>query len=91
MKLFIQTLKKGVGSLRLEEAFGVVLREYRKEKGFSQESLALTCEMDRTFISLLERGKRRPTINTVVEIASVLQVDADIIVRDVINYWKTDH
>jgi len=55
-------------------AFGSVLREFRLEKKFSQEKMALECDLDRTFISLLERGQRQPTLTTLFRLAEVLDV-----------------
>lgn len=46
----------------------------RLKKGFSQERLALECELDRTFISMLERGLRQPSLTTLVKIANTLQI-----------------
>ncbi|MBT4130829.1 MAG: helix-turn-helix transcriptional regulator [Candidatus Marinimicrobia bacterium] len=48
---------------------GEILREKRLDSGLSQEKLALECGLDRTFISLLERGKRQPSIMTLFLIA----------------------
>ena len=42
--------------------------------GLSQESLALEADVDRTFISLLERGMRQPTLETLFKLAAVLEV-----------------
>jgi transcriptional regulator with XRE-family HTH domain len=57
-----------------EKALGQALREIREEKGISQERLALDAGFDRTFVSLLERGLRSPTMRTVVKLAEVLKV-----------------
>ncbi|MEJ0031493.1 MAG: helix-turn-helix transcriptional regulator [Bacteroidota bacterium] len=45
----------------LPERFGNLLVELRKEKKLSQSQLGIDCDLDRTFISLLERGERQPT------------------------------
>jgi len=55
--------------MEIEQAFGEVLRKIRLEKSLSQEELAHLCELDRTYISLMERGKRKPTINTIFALA----------------------
>lgn len=55
--------------MKEEEAFGLVLRNIRTEQSISQELLAHICELDRTYISLLERGKRNPTITTIFKLA----------------------
>jgi DNA-binding XRE family transcriptional regulator len=63
-------------------AFGDALREMRREKGISQERLALDSGLDRTYISLVERGAQSPTMRTVVKIAGVLEVKpSDIVLR----------
>jgi transcriptional regulator with XRE-family HTH domain len=64
-----------------EKAFGEALREVRNEKKFSQERLALDAGFDRTYISLIERGVRSPTVRAVVKLAEVLQVMPSEIVR----------
>lgn len=55
-------------------AFGRVLREARKVTGLSQESFADAVEMDRTTISLLERGKQSPTVETVFRLCDALRL-----------------
>lgn len=66
-----------------EESFGVVLRHLRKKKGLSQERLALESGLDRTFISLLERGQRQPSLTTLLQISKVLDVKASEIIAQV--------
>lgn len=58
--------------MNIETIFGKVLRKLREEKKISQEQLAHLSELDRTYISLLERGKRRPTINTLFALSQPL-------------------
>lgn len=50
-------------------AFGKALREVRKEKSYTQETLAFECGLDRTYISLLERGINSPTLDTLVALS----------------------
>jgi transcriptional regulator with XRE-family HTH domain len=57
-----------------EEAFGQILRELRGKKGLTQEKLALEANLDRTFISLLERGLRQPSLTTIFDIAAILRI-----------------
>ncbi|MDB5275445.1 MAG: family transcriptional regulator [Ferruginibacter sp.] len=56
----------------LAKAFGSVLKELRNEAGISQENLAYECELDRSFISMLERGLRIPTLETLFKISTPL-------------------
>ena len=57
----------------LTTIFGEVLKELRKEVGISQENLAYECELDRSFIYMLERGLRMPTIETLFKISKALK------------------
>jgi len=56
------------------EIFGKVLRELRVGNKVSQEKLAEYCDLDRTYISLLERGLRQPTITTIFKLAKALKI-----------------
>jgi transcriptional regulator with XRE-family HTH domain len=66
----------------LEKRFGETLKRLRVEKGLSQEALAEECDLDRTYISLLERGLRQPTLITLFKISEVLKVSPSSIVKE---------
>lgn len=66
-----------------EIAFGEVLRTKRKEAGLSQEKLALDVGLERTFISMMERGQRQPSLTTLLKIAPALGCSAADLVADV--------
>lgn len=68
-------------SKSVQKAFGEALREVRAGRGLSQQDLALESELDRTYISLLERGLRQPTITTLIALADALDVDPTILVK----------
>ena len=55
---------------RIQTAFGLILKDLRNERGLSQQQLAFDSDLDRTYISLLERGLRLPTLGTVFKVAS---------------------
>lgn len=67
---------------RLGVAFGEVLRTARRERGVSQEGLALATGLDRTFMSLLERGIRTPTLLVVFVLADALSTVPSQLVAD---------
>lgn len=46
----------------------------RKEKGITQEALAYQAGLNRAYIGYIERGERKPTIETVEKIARVLRI-----------------
>jgi len=72
-----------VSLLDIEQAFGFVIKKYRTELSMSQEELALESGLDRTYISMLERGKRRPTINTLFSISSTLNVRPYKLIKEI--------
>lgn len=62
-------------------SFGKVLRSVRKTVGMTQEQLALTAEVERNFVSLIERGINQPTIRILFRLATALGVPASEIIR----------
>jgi len=63
-------------------AFGEAIRQMRGELGLSQEALAETCDLDRTYISGIERGSRNPSLTNILKIATALGVrPADLLAR----------
>lgn len=56
--------------------FGQKMQKVRKSKKISQEGLAEMLAMHRTYIGLIERGERNPTIRTLYKIAKALKVNA---------------
>ncbi|MFM0265551.1 helix-turn-helix domain-containing protein [Paraburkholderia sediminicola] len=55
-------------------SFAKALRRLRKERHVSQEALAFEAGLDRTYISLLELGRRSPTLDTMSAIACALNI-----------------
>lgn len=67
----------------LKIAFGEVIKERRKLQNISQEQLALRSDLDRTYISKLERGIHQPSLETIFAIAKVLECTPSSLVSDV--------
>ncbi|HEY2182339.1 MAG TPA: helix-turn-helix transcriptional regulator [Solirubrobacteraceae bacterium] len=66
------------------EQFAENLRQARDRAGLSQEALADACDLHRTEISLLERSKRSPRLETIVTLAQGLGLaDACELVRGI--------
>ena len=68
---------------KLEKVFGEVLQDLRKKRGFSQEELGFEADCHRTYISLLERGLRNPTLATIFQLADALEVKPSEIIRHI--------
>lgn len=54
-------------------ALGAVIKARREVLALSQEKLAERCGFDRTYISMLERGKRNPSLLNLLKLADGLQ------------------
>jgi transcriptional regulator with XRE-family HTH domain len=59
--------------------FGVNVRHQRKLKGMTQEELAAAAEMERSYVSDLERGTRNPSVAALGRIAGALGIEPHIL------------
>lgn len=57
-------------------AFGARVRELRLGHGWSQEDFAHRANLDRTYVSGIERGTRNPTLDIIHKLAQALDVPA---------------
>lgn len=58
----------------LINALATEIKLRRQELGFSQEDLAGRCQLDRPYISLIEVGKKQPTLSVLMRLAEGLQL-----------------
>jgi transcriptional regulator with XRE-family HTH domain len=72
----------------LASAFGHALRLYRERAGLSQEALADRIGSVRSYIRLLEYGKKTPTINTFHVICYALDIDPHEFMSEYLNVRK---
>lgn len=56
-------------------AFGDAVREFRKQRGLSQEELADRAGLHRTYIGGIERGERNVGLLNIVTLAKALEID----------------
>ena len=64
-------------------AFGVVIKQLRKARGYSQEALASEASIDRTFLSQMETGRKQPSLLTIFRLAGALQLDVSELLKQV--------
>jgi transcriptional regulator with XRE-family HTH domain len=58
------------------------VKAYRLAQGLSQEELAFEAELDRTYISQIERGVCNPSILVLVKISKILNVELpDLLIK----------
>ncbi len=60
--------------MNAQEIFARNLRKIRVQLGTSQENLAVDAQIDRTYVSRLERGIENPTIAIIERLANALGV-----------------
>ncbi len=61
---------------------GEVIAEFRKKKGVSQEVLSGLADIGRTHLSAIERGERKPTLETLYRISTAMNIKmSDIIIE----------
>lgn len=59
----------------VQKKFGKRLAELRANKNITQENLSFELDVDRTYISYIERGKRNPSLYMLSKIAKALRVN----------------
>jgi transcriptional regulator with XRE-family HTH domain len=67
---------------KLQEKFGQVIRRRRTTVGLGQEALADKAGLHRTHVSLLERGKRNPTLEVIKKLADALGTTMASLLQD---------
>ncbi len=58
----------------IKEKVGQRIKELRTKLGLSQEEFAFRCELDRTYITSLERGKRNVSLTNLEKIAKAFNM-----------------
>lgn len=60
--------------MTVEKAFGIVLKKAREMRAMTQVKLAEKSDLDVTFISLLERGHRQPSLKSFFNLSAALEM-----------------
>jgi transcriptional regulator with XRE-family HTH domain len=60
----------------VNEAVGRVIRQARKERGYTQEAFAFAAGLDRSYMGAVERGEFNLTLETLLKVAGALGVSA---------------
>ncbi len=70
---------------------GEVIAYFRKNKGISQEVLSGLADIGRTHLSAIERGERKPTLETLFRLSNALDVKmSDIVIEIEKQLAKSD-
>lgn len=63
------------------DVVGKVIQSFRERKGISQEVLSGLADIGRTHLSAIERGERKPTLETFFRIGQALEVRPSELLR----------
>lgn len=69
------------GKRQILSALGYLVRQRRIELGISQEELGLRANLDRTYISGVERGVRNPSLTALVSLANGLEISVSVLLN----------
>lgn len=70
--------------MTIKEKFGQKVKQLREQKGFSMEYLANISNIDRTYISDIEKGKRNVSLLIIEKLSIALQVT----IQELFNYGE---
>lgn len=62
---------------------GQVIQRVREQKGFSQEVISGFADIGRTHLSAIERGARKPTLETFFRIAQALRIAPSALMKEI--------
>ena len=68
--------------------FGASVRRFRRMQKLTQEEFAEKCEMQRSYISQIERGERNISLSTVIKISDFLKVNISEMLADLDKWPK---
>ena len=74
----------------LIEALSVELKERRLELGWTQEDLAGAAELDRPYISVMEVGKKQPSLSVLFRLAEALEMSFEELAGRVERRYKRE-
>jgi transcriptional regulator with XRE-family HTH domain len=61
--------------IKILKSLGYLARKHRENLGISQEELAMRSNLDRTYISGIERGVRNPSLTALLSLANGLKIN----------------
>ena len=74
--------------MKLQRKFGKVIKDLRLERKISQEKLALDSNIDRTYISDIEKGERNVSLDIISRLANTLQISLSDLFKKIEDYGE---
>ena len=72
--------------MTIEKQLGMRIKYLRTKKHWSQEDLALEANVNKNYISDLERGTRNPTIKVLEKIANALEINLEELFKGIESF-----
>ncbi len=69
---------------------GMVIKNVREKKGLSQEVVSGLADIGRTHLSAIERGERKPTLETFFKLSDALSIKPSILMQKIEELVDTD-
>lgn len=67
------------------KTIGQNIRAHRQAQHMSIEELAFKAELSKNYLSLVERGEKTPSLETLISIVNALHISADQVLCDVVD------
>ncbi|RLD60105.1 MAG: XRE family transcriptional regulator [Bacteroidetes bacterium] len=74
--------------MNLQQIFGDIIKKFRLERNLSQESLAFDANIDRTYISDIEKGERNISIQVAFKLANALQISFSELIKEIESHGE---
>ncbi len=69
---------------------GKVIQQFREERGLSQEVVSGFADIGRTHLSAIERGARKPTLETFYRIGEAMRVKPSVLLTEIERQMKLE-
>ena len=72
-----------------DKIVGLNLRDLRTLKNISQEDLSLNTGLDRSYISMIENGKRNPTLLVIFKICHAMSISPKVLIEKIEESYES--
>jgi len=74
--------------MKIEQKFGLIIRQLRINNRLSQEKVALDAGIDRTYVSDIEKGSRNVSIVMIEKLANYFQIPVSELFKKIEEYGQ---
>jgi len=74
--------------MNLQQIFGEIIKQLRIKRNLSQETLAFNADIDRTYISDIEKGERNISMQVAFKLANALQISFSELIKEIESHGE---